>query len=122
MNALIGTHEVFDTALSLVKELSRGLHIGASVSSEGAESQGMLCYGEDMSGGRRFGAGGPRVRRYSWEAPEMVNQEIEWARRLILSPSGMLAVMGYGGGVRGRRLASCDVVRERGVLCGGQLS
>ncbi|KAL3206993.1 hypothetical protein MRX96_052740 [Rhipicephalus microplus] len=64
----------------------------------------MLCYGEDMFGGRRFGAGGPRVRRYSWEAPDMVNQEIEWARRPILSPSGMLAeswatMEGYEDGV-----------------------
>ncbi|KAL3221985.1 hypothetical protein MRX96_050129 [Rhipicephalus microplus] len=60
LNSLVGTQGVYDTALNLATELSRGFHLGAGMSSNGRESQGLLCYGADMSSGRRFGAGGPR--------------------------------------------------------------
>ncbi|KAL3194417.1 hypothetical protein MRX96_016210 [Rhipicephalus microplus] len=43
-----------------------------------------------MSSGGRFGAGGPRGKRYSWDNPDTVSTEFEWARRCVLAPSGTL--------------------------------
>lgn len=114
MNSLIGTHGAHYTVLKLATELSRGFHLGASVSSEGGESQGLLCYGTDMSSGGRFGAGGPRGKRYSWDNPDTVSTEFEWARRYVLAPSGTLVEAtgvadGYDGGVWPHaRTFACD--------------
>ncbi|KAH8027995.1 hypothetical protein HPB51_012284 [Rhipicephalus microplus] len=104
LNSLVGTQGVYDTALNLATELWRGFHLGACMSSNGRKSQGLLCYGADMSSGRRFGAGGPRGKVYSWDDADTVSREIEWAKRFVLSPSGMLAEAmgvadGYEGGV-----------------------
>ncbi|KAH8032287.1 hypothetical protein HPB51_024064 [Rhipicephalus microplus] len=102
LNVLVGTRCVHDAALNVATELSRGFHLGAIVGSVGRESQGLLCYGADMATGRSFGAGGPRGKMYSWDHPEVVNKEIEWACHYSLSPSGMLAeAMGEAGGYEG---------------------
>lgn len=55
-----------------------------------------------MATGRRLGNGGPRIRMYSWDHLDTVNNELEWARRYHFSPSGMLAeAMGEAGGYEG---------------------
>ncbi|KAH7964149.1 hypothetical protein HPB51_027614 [Rhipicephalus microplus] len=104
MNTLMGTHGVYDTALNLATELSRGFHLGAVVDGEGSSSQGLMCFGEDMISGRRFGINGPRVKQYGFDDPDTVSGQVEWARRYNTSPSGMLAegmavAEGYLGGV-----------------------
>ncbi|KAH8038339.1 hypothetical protein HPB51_001122 [Rhipicephalus microplus] len=102
MNAMVGTHGVFDNALNLATELSRGFHLGAIVDGEEHESQGLMCIGNALAVKARFGVNGPRVRGYSFEVPSTLNREFEWARRYHISPSGMLAegvaeVRGYTG-------------------------
>ncbi|KAL3246454.1 hypothetical protein MRX96_057664 [Rhipicephalus microplus] len=105
MNTLIGTHGVYDTALNLATELSRGFHLGTVVDGEGSSSsQGLMCFGEDMISGRRFGINGPRVKQYGFDDPDTVSGKVEWPRRYNISPSGMLAegmavAEGYLGGV-----------------------
>ncbi|KAL3183791.1 hypothetical protein MRX96_033864 [Rhipicephalus microplus] len=83
MNTLIGTHGVYDTALNLATELSRGFHLGAVVDGEGSSSsQGLMCFGEDMISGRRFGINGPRVKQYGFDDPDTVSGQVEWAQKV----------------------------------------
>lgn len=104
MNTMIGTHGVYDTALNLATELSRGFHLGAVVSGEGSSSQGLMRFGDEMIGGARFEVHGPRIKQYDFDDPDVVSGQLEWARRYNISPSGMLAegmavAEGYLGGV-----------------------
>ncbi|KAL3218440.1 hypothetical protein MRX96_005946 [Rhipicephalus microplus] len=122
MNTMIGTHGVYDTALNLATELSRGFHLGAVVSGEGSSSQGLMCFGDEMIGGARFGVRGPRIKQYDFDDPDVVSGQLEWARRYNISPSGMLAegmavAEGYLGGVWPHaRGFVCDFVFSCGKL------
>ncbi|KAL3194424.1 hypothetical protein MRX96_016216 [Rhipicephalus microplus] len=66
LNSLVGTQSVYDSVLNVATELSRAFFLEGGVASNGQDSYGLSCLGDDMASGKRFGRGGPKVKKYDF--------------------------------------------------------
>lgn len=96
LNIMVGTTDVFDTALNVATELSRSFSCNATVAVTSKESCGLTCVADDVASGKRFGMGGPRAKKLGpWEDTAAVSSQLSLARYYFLAPSGMMCE-GYG--------------------------
>lgn len=96
LNEMVGTSDVFDTALNLATELSRVFNCNATVAATNKESCGMTCLGEEFATGQMFGMGGSKVKQLGpWNDPSAISGQLDYARFFFVAPSGMMCE-GFG--------------------------
>ncbi|KAL3211646.1 hypothetical protein MRX96_008356 [Rhipicephalus microplus] len=102
LNSLIGTRGVFNSALNAATESSRVFFLGEGGTSDGRDSHGLSCIGDDVASAKRFGRGASKVK-YSFKDATAIGSQMKWIRFYFVSPSGMLSegtatATGYAGG------------------------
>lgn len=90
LHTMVGTAGVFDTALNVATELCRTFFIGGGLAEDGTNSYGMSCFGDSVATGKRFGQGGPKVKKYKFDDDGAIGNQLEWIRFFFISPAGML--------------------------------
>ncbi|CAN8031992.1 unnamed protein product, partial [Ixodes persulcatus] len=96
LNEMVGTGDVFDTALNLATELSRVFSCSATVAATNKESCGLTCFGREFATGKRFGMGGSKAKQLGpWHDPTAVSGQLDFTRFFFVAPSGMMCE-GFG--------------------------
>lgn len=91
LNEMVGTGDVFDTALNLATELSRVFSCNATVAGSNKESCGLTCFSADVASGKKFGVGGSKAKRLGpWSDPIAISGQLDYTRFFFVAPSGMM--------------------------------